>query len=275
MFALQAGAIRNALVQAGMPMRVAQQLASVLSNTAAEYRTGRITQDTTPDNLQYVDSEARKHQLTGIDPLADDPDFRARQQAETEERRKAEQPSPIAAVASVYSRPSGEDVEIAGGAYTSVALQGQAKTVGLRVAGAGSYPTLDSRSNTVIAKSFRFEVGNEDLDKLRGTIEEAGGEVVWKAQLVNLTPITVVTVEGNKGGAPVYGTRRLYAWSDATFGDNGNGGPPGGTDAGTNVTVVTGLQWTGTALVGSYANVKVSAVNGGGSGTIVGATECQ
>lgn len=277
MFALQAGAIRNALVQAGMPMSVAQKLSAILSNTAAEYRTGRITQDTTPANLDYVDSDARKHQLTGIDPLADDPETVARKSPESEERDKAEQPVGIVAPISVFTQ--GPGIPAAGikdGAFINVAQQGNASKISLRVAGNGKHATLDPRANVVVGKNYRFAVGNEDLDKIRCDIQENGNEVVWNTQLVNLRPMVVVTIEGDNKGTPVYGTRRIYAWVDDTFGVNGNGGPPGGSDGGgQTLNVVTSVQWTGTALVGTFANITVNSINGAGGGGIVAAEECQ
>ena len=273
MFALQAGAIRNALVQAGFPMRTAQQLSAILSNSAAEYRTGKVVQDTTPPNAKYVDPATRKQQLTGIDPLADDPDYRTRQQAETEERIPAEQPSDIVAPISVLNQNPGVNPDVVGGPYVRVAQQGNAQTVSLRVTGNGRHPVLNPQVNAIDGKDFRFAVGNEDVDKIRCDITEQGTEVVWSAQLVNLQPMVVVTVEESNGGPPVYGTRRIYAWTDKSFGIDGNGGAPGG--GGTSLNVVTSIQWTGSELVGSFQNITVNSVNGGGFSSIVGSTECQ
>jgi hypothetical protein len=159
---------------------------------------------------------------------------------------------------------------VIGGAYVAAKTEGNNRVLGLRVSGNGSHPTLDAQGDTVVGKSYRAAVGSEDLDKVRVTIEENGTEVIWKTQLVNLEPIIVVTLEGQSNGNPVYGTRKVYAWTDRAF---GNGGSPGGTPQ--TIDVVTGVQWTGNALVGRYANVTVSAINSGGSGVIATATECS
>jgi hypothetical protein len=272
MFALQAGAIRNALVQAGIPMRAAQQISSILSNTAAEYRTGKITQDTTPDGLQFVDSDARKHQFVGLDPLADDPDHRLNQLAISEERVPAQQPSDVTSSTSPYGQPQGKGAEVIGGAYVAVRTEGANRVAALRVAGVGTHATLDAQSDTVVGKEYRAIVGNEDMDKIRSFITENGSEIVWNTQLVNLTPITVVTAESSAGGKVSYGTRKVYAWCDAAYGVQ-SGGLPGGN--GVNVSVLSNVSWNGSALVGNYSSVNVNAVNGISTATIATATECQ
>jgi len=272
MFALQAGAIRNALVQAGIPMRTAQQLSAILSNTAAEYRTGKITQDTTPAGLQLVDSDARKHQFVGLDPLADDPDHRNSQLAGSEQRIAAEQPSSVTVQPSSYEQPQGRGAEVIGGAFMTVRTEGVNRVAALRVAGVGKHPTLDPQANMVIGKEYRAIVGNEDMDKIRSFITENGSEVVWNTQLVNLTPIVVVTIEGQAGGKTSYGSRQVYAWCDAAYGVKGGGLT--GND-GANINVLTNVSWNGSALVGSYASVNVNAINGTSASTIATATECQ
>jgi len=273
MFSLQAGAIRNALVQAGLPMRAAQQISSILGNTAAEYRTGKITQDTTPEGLQFVDGDARKHQFVGLDPLADDPDHKINQLAASEQRVPAEQPSDVTTSPSTYEQPQGRGAEVVGGAYVDVRTEGVNRVASLRAAGVGTHPTLDPQANAIVGKQYRAVVGNEDMDKIRAFITENGSEVVWNTQLVNLTPIVVVTAEAAAGGKVTYGTRRVYAWCDAAYGVQGASGLT--SNDGANVTVLTGVTWSGSALVGNYASVNVNAVNANSTSTIATATECQ
>jgi hypothetical protein len=273
MFALQAGAIRNALVQAGIPMRAAQQLSAILSNTAAEYRTGKITQDSTPEGLQLVEGEARKHQFVGLDPLADDPDHRINQLASTEERVPAQQPSDVTQPLSSYEQPQGRGAEVVGGAYVAVRTEGTNRVVALRAAGVGTHPTLDPQSDAIVGKGFRASVGNEDMDKIRSFITEAADEVVWNTQLVNLTPIVVVTAEPSGSGRAAYGLRKIYAWCDAAYGVQSASGLNDGDGA--NLTVLTGVTWSGSALVGNYASVNVNAINANSASTIATATECQ
>jgi hypothetical protein len=125
----------------------------------------------------------------------------------------------------------------------------------------------------MVGKEFRAIVGNEDMDKIRSFITETAGEVVWNTQLVNLTPILVVTAEAAAGGKVVYGTRRVYAWCDAAYGVQKASGL---TDSdGANINVLTGVTWSGSALVGNYASVNVNSVNASSTSTIATATECQ
>ena len=274
MFSLQAGAIRNLLVRAGMPLAAATQISQILSNSAAEYRAGPTTTDSTPKNLQYVDPDTRRHQLTGLDERADDPDYRPAQQPETEGRPVAQRKSDVDETQSVYVVSQDYARDFRGSNYVSVQAEGRTVSAGLRVVGNGKHACLDKQADTIVGKAFRAEVGAEDQDRIHSLIDDGAFETVWKTQLVNLEPITVVTVESQAGGVTVYGTRVLHAWtSDGGIvgADPING--KGGSSA--SLSVVTNVAWTGGALVTNSANVTVLSKTEGPATLVVEATECQ
>lgn len=274
MFSLQAGAIRNALVRAGMPMAAATQISQILSNSAAEYRTGKTTVDSTPAGLKLVDPDSRKHQLTGLDDRADDPDYRPASQPETEQRVAAKRQSDVEENESVYVQSVDYARSFRGDNFVAVQSEGRNVSVGLRVNGGGPYAYMDPQAGTIVGKAFRAEVGNEDQDRIHHFIAETPFETVWKTQLVNLKPVTVVTVEGQAGGNTTYGTRVLWVWEDAAAGIGADtiNGKEGAT---TSMSVVTDVVWDGAQLVKTTADIKVLDATASGAGVVVGSTECQ
>jgi hypothetical protein len=274
MFSLQAGAIRNALVRAGMPMAAATQISQILSNSAAEYRTGKTTVDSTPSNLKFVDPDSRKHQLTGLDDRADDPDYRTAVQPETEQRVAARRQSDVEENESVYVQSVDYARSFRGDNFVAVQSEGRSVSVGLRLAGGGPYAYMDPQSGTIVGKAFRADVGNEDQDRIHQSILETPFETVWQTQLVNLKPVTVVTVEGQAGGVTQYGTRVLWAWTDEGA---GVGADPinGKQNATTSMSVVTDVVWDGAQLIKTTADIKVLDATASGAGVVVGSTECS
>lgn len=253
MFSLQAGGIRNALVQAGMSAEQATKIAHILGNAASELRTGPLTTDATPGNLQQVDSTTRKTQLPGFDSRSDDPYAPARTLAETEERIAAERQSDVTGQQSVMAQQRASR-EISQGQYLDIKPQGDSIAASLRVVGTGNHAYFDAQGNQVVAKQFRGEVGNEDQYRIRLTVDEEDGATVWRAQLRNLVYLPILTTVPQPDGTSTTGVRYAWVWVDEAAGLSPSPLQTTGT-----MQVVTSVYWQDGNLVTNYANIPVPA----------------
>jgi hypothetical protein len=250
-----------------MSAEQATKIAHILGNSASALRTGPITQDTTPANLQLVDPDTRRTQMPGFDVRSDDPYYAPNALPETEERVAAERQSDVQSGQSVVTKQQASR-DIKDGAYVQIKPEGDSVSASLRVVGSGQHAYLDPQANQIVAKEYRAEVGNEDQFRIRHTVEEQDGATVWKTQLMNLVYLPVMTTVQGADGQLTTAVQYVWVWVDQAAGYGANPLQSTGT-----MRVITDVYWNGTELVKQYEDIPTPPGwygGGGGYGSVAG-----
>lgn len=217
-FGEQRGALRKALLRAGMPPDAAAQIANILGNSALEMRhDGSVQVDNTPRDMRLVDGKKRKLRFPNLDFLDGDPDHRNKR-TESSEEKKDKQPQPnVTQIIAPQETPA--LFQVAPGVLTDVVGDGQAAQVNVRARIAARPPAgmpiamLDSQANQLVGKALRAQVGQND-GTARLDVQETGQEVLLNLQMLNRSDYDVVTkVEYIDGKGLEITYDRIKAWN--------------------------------------------------------------
>lgn len=206
--------LANAFKDAGLSPDAAARIANILGNSQQELRRGsRERVDLTPASLRLVDPDTRKHELTELDFLQREGEYRRPVIQESEDRPLPQQ-SP-AVVSLVSPQSSAASFRVGSGLFTDARGAGDQVHVDLRVGGSGRMPVLDAQANMLVGKTFRVEAGGNGKNLLRFFLEETGQEIIWRLQMENLEYTQVVTDVKWEPGVGLRVTKKnAVMWSD-------------------------------------------------------------